>query len=264
MNVLGIDIGGSAVKGAPVDVVTGKLLGERVRLETPEPLTPPQMSRAVAEIASHFAWKGPIGIGFPGVVLGPRTMTSANLHKSFIGLDAAKIFSKATGCRVTLVNDADAAGIAEMKFGAGKNVKGSVLLLTLGTGVGSALFHDGGLFPNLELGHLPLRGRSAERYVSSAARKRRALDWPTWGAELGAYIRLLEALLWPELIIIGGGASGKSHKYFPYAKTRARMVPAAFHNEAGIVGAALWAAGQEQASKRPSSAKASPRRRIAR
>lgn len=245
MNVLGIDIGGSAVKGAPVDIVSGKLLAERFRIETPTVLTPLQMSRAIARTAAHFSWKGPIGIGFPGVVHGSRTMTSSNLHKGFIGLDTAKLFSEASGCHVSLVNDADAAGIAEMKFGAGKTVKGMVLLLTLGTGVGSALFYRGVLCPNTELGHLPIRGHSAERFISSSARKRRKLDWKRWGTELGAYLRTLEMIVWPELIIIGGGVSAKSEKYFKYAKTRAPMVPAAFHNEAGIVGAALWAAGEE-------------------
>lgn len=248
MNVLGIDIGGSAIKGAPVDPVSGRLLAERFRIETPNPLTPLQMSRAIAELVRKFSWKGPVGIGFPGVVHGSRTMTSTNLHPSFIGLDTAKLFAKATGCRVSLVNDADAAGVAEMKFGVGADAAGTVLLLTLGTGVGSALFFRGVLYPNSELGHLPIRGRSAERFVSSAARKRRGLSWAAWGRELGAYVRTLEALLWPELIIIGGGVSAKSQKYFKQVKTRAPLKSAAFHNEAGIVGAALWAAGQEELS----------------
>jgi polyphosphate glucokinase len=248
MKVLGIDIGGSALKGAPVDVRSGKLTAERFRLETPTLLTPPAMGAAVRQIVDHFKWKGRIGIGFPGVVQGPCTLTSSNLHKKFIGLNTEKIFSDATGCSVALVNDADAAGIAEMRFGAGRNFHGAVLLLTLGTGVGSALFYRGVLYPNTELGHLPIRGRSAERYISSAARKRRGLSWKQWGTELGAYLRTLETILSPELIIIGGGVSAKSEKFFKYAKCRAPKVTAEAYNAAGIVGAALWAVEQKRYS----------------
>lgn len=242
MRILGIDIGGSAIKGAPVDTKTGRLTAERFRIETPAVLAPAAMARTVAEVARHFRWRGRIGIGFPGVIQGSRILTSANLHPAFIGRDGAALFARATGGRVALVNDADAAGLAEMRFGAGRGVEGTTLLLTLGTGVGSVLFQGGALYPNTEFGHLPLRGRSAERSISAAARKRRGLHWREWGAELGDYLHRLEELLWPELIIIGGGVSSKSKKFFPYVKTRARLVPASFHNEAGIVGAALWAA----------------------
>jgi len=241
MKVLGIDIGGSAVKGAPVDTTTGKLLQERFRIETPKPLTPRAMAQTIAELADHFKWHGLIGVGFPGVVHGSRTRTSANLHAQFVGLDTGKLLAQATGCSVAMINDADAAGIAEMKFGAGRGISETVLLLTLGTGVGSALFYNGELFPNTELGHFPIRGKSAERFVSSAARKRRGLTWQAWGAELGGYLRTLERLLWPELIIIGGGVSAKRQKFFRYVKCRTPFVAAAAQNEAGIVGAALWA-----------------------
>ncbi len=240
MKVLGIDIGGSAIKGAPVDTTTGRLLAERLRIATPKPLTPLMTSRVVAQITEHFKWRGPIGVGFPGVVRAGFTLTSANMHPRFIGLDARKLFARTTRCRVAVVNDADAAGLAEMRFGAGRRKQGTVLLLTLGTGVGSALFWGGELFPNTELGHLPIKGRSAERYISSAARKRRDISWEKWGLELGSYIRSLERILWPELIIIGGGVSSKSDKFFKYVKPRAPLVTARFHNEAGIVGAALW------------------------
>lgn len=242
MKVLGIDIGGSAVKGAPVETSTGRLLAERVRIETPKPLTPLMMSRTVARIAKEFHWRGPIGVGFPGVVRDGVTLTSANLHPRFIGHDTRALFARATRCRVHVVNDADAAGLAEMRFGAGRRFRGAVLLLTLGTGVGSALFYDGKLFANSELGHLPINHRSAEKFISSAARKRRGLTWSQWGRELGRYLRTLERVLWPELIIVGGGVSSKSEKYFKYIKPRATLVPAKFHNEAGIVGAALWGA----------------------
>lgn len=250
MKVLGIDIGGSAVKGAPVDTASGKLLAERYRIETPKPLTPRAMAEAVTEVARNFHWRGRVGVGFPGVVHGSRTMTSANLHPQFIGLDAGKLFAKATKCSVSLINDADAAGIAEMKFGAGRGKNETVLLLTLGTGVGSALFYNGELFPNTELGHFPIRGRSAERFVSSAARKRRGLTWQKWGGELGSYLRTLECLLWPELIIIGGGVSAKKQKFFRYVKCRTPIVAAAAQNEAGIVGAALWSEHQMQCEQR--------------
>lgn len=241
MKVLGIDIGGSALKGAPVDTATGRLLAERLRIATPEPLSPPRMARAVAELARHFHWRGPIGIGFPGVVENGRIWTSANLHPKFVGCDGAKLFGKATGCRVALVNDAAAAGIAEMRFGAGHASNAKTLLLTLGTGVGSCLAYQGVVFP-LELGHFPWKGgRSAEKYVAASAREDKDLSWEEWGGRLHDYIAVLESLLWPELIIIGGGVSAKHKKFFEYIRPRAKLVPAEFFNQAGIVGAAMWA-----------------------
>lgn len=241
MNVLGIDIGGSALKGAPVNVKTGKLLAERHRIATPDTLSPKKMGAAIKALAEHFNWKGPIGVGFPGVVHDDVIRTSANLHKDFIGLDGGKLFSKVTGSKVTLVNDADAAGIAEVRFGAGKGVNGAVLLLTFGTGVGSALFLDGRLYPNSELGHLPMKGKSAERYVSAAAKERRELSYKEWARGVSDYINQLEALLWPELIIVGGGISADHKKWFKHLKIRTPITPASFLNEAGIVGAALSA-----------------------
>ena len=238
MKILGIDIGGSALKGAPVDTKTGRLVAERFRIETPGLVTPTAMAKLVAEVARHFRWRGPIGVGFPGVIHGSRILTSANLHRKFIGCDGEKLFAKATGCPVTLTNDAAAAALAEMTFGAGRGFQGKTLLLTLGTGIGSSLCYHGQVVP-CEFGHLPLHGKSAERYVSSAARKRRGLSWEEWGIELGGYVRTLEQILWPELIIIGGGVSAKNRKFFRFIKPRARLVPAKFLNEAGIVGAAL-------------------------
>ncbi|HEY1111505.1 MAG TPA: ROK family protein [Opitutaceae bacterium] len=241
MKALGIDIGGSAVKGAPVDTKTGKLLGERLRIATPENLTPPQMAKAIAEIAAHFKWKGPIGVGFPGVVEGSTIWTSANLHPKFIGCDGAKVFGKATGCKVALINDAAAAGIAEMRFGAGKGFMGKALILTLGTGVGSCLAYQGVVTP-LELGHFPWKGgKSAEKYVAASVREDKDLPWDEWGGRLSEYFAVLEKLFWPELIIVGGGVSSKHHKFFQYIKTRAKLVPAGFLNQAGISGAAMWA-----------------------
>jgi polyphosphate glucokinase len=246
MKVLGIDIGGSALKGAPVDTATGRVLAERFRIETPKAVTPAAMAKLVAEMARHFKWRGPIGIGFPGVVHGPRILTAANLHKKFVGCDGGKLFAQATRCRVTLINDAAAAALAEVTFGAGRGFRGKTLLLTLGTGIGSSLCYEGTVVP-CEFGHLPLHGKSAERFVSATARKRRGLSWPEWGKELGDYVHTLEQILWPELLIIGGGVSAKSRKFFKYLKPRARLVPARLLNEAGIVGAALAAA------KRPAS-----------
>jgi polyphosphate glucokinase len=241
MKVLGIDIGGSAVKGAPVDTHTGRLLAERHRVEISALLTPLEVAKAVAQVATHFNWHGPVGIGFPGVVHGSRILTASNLHAGFIRCDGGKLFSKAVGRPIALINDAAAAGLAEMKFGAGRDFAGKTLLLTLGTGVGSAIFYQGVLIP-CELGHLPMKGKSAEKHVAASVREKRDLSWEEWGGRLGKYIHILEKILWPELIIIGGGVSAKHRKFFKYVKPRARMVPAEFLNEAGIVGAALWGA----------------------
>lgn len=239
MKALGIDIGGSALKGAPVDTKTGKLLAERFRVATPELLSPPQMARAAAQIAAHFRWQGPIGIGFPGVVDGVRLASAANLDKRFIGCDGVKLFGRATGCPITVINDAAAAAVAEMRFGAGRGFLGKTLLLTLGTGVGSALAYQGVLVP-LELGHVPWGGKkSAEKLVAASVREEEDLGWAEWGKRLRDYIHDLERFLWPELIIIGGGVSAKHEKFFKYIKPRAKLVPARFLNEAGIVGAAL-------------------------
>jgi polyphosphate glucokinase len=241
MKALGIDIGGSAVKGAPVDTRTGRLLAPRHRIENPKLLTPAQLAVVVGEIAAHFRWRGPVGVGFPGVIQGPRIRTSANLHPCFIGSDGVKLFAKATGCRVALLNDAAAAGLAEMTFGRGQGFAGKALLLTLGTGVGSALFLHGVVFP-LELGHLPLGGRPAEKRVSVAARKKRNLSWKEWADRLDGYMGVLETIIRPELIVIGGGVSTKHRKFFPHLHTMAKLVPARLGNEAGIIGAALFAA----------------------
>jgi len=240
MKVLGIDIGGSAVKGAPVDTRTGRLLAERHRIATPDVLTPAALARTVAELAAHFRWRGPIGIGFPGVIEGTRILTSSNLHPRFVGCDGVKLFGRATGCRVALINDAAAAARAEMTFGAGRNFAGKALLLTLGTGVGSALAYEGVVVP-IEVGHLPWRGRSVEKYVAASVREAQELSWKVWGGRLQEYVAVLEQMLWPALIIVGGGVSAEHEKFFPYLKPRARLVPAKLRNEAGIVGAALAA-----------------------
>jgi polyphosphate glucokinase len=241
MKALGIDIGGSAIKGAPVDTATGQLLAERERIEVDKDMSPAAMADVVGELAERFNWRGPVGVGFPGVIEGETIWTSANLHPKFVGANGAKLFGKATGCRVAMINDAAAAGIAEMHFGAGRGFMGKALLLTLGTGVGSALAYQGVVVP-LELGHFPWKGgKSAEKHVAASVREEKDLSWEEWGERLAEYIGVLEPLLWPELIIIGGGVSSKHKKFFKFLDARARVVPAEFLNQAGIAGAAMWA-----------------------
>jgi len=243
MKTLGIDIGGSALKGAIVDTTTGKLLSERFRIDTPDTLTPKEMAGAVKAMTQHFKWKGPVGIGFPGVIQGSTIWTSANLDKKFIGCDGAKLFGQATGCRIAMINDAAAAGAAEMRYGAGRGFMGKALLLTLGTGVGSCFAYQG-VITAMELGHFPWgpQGKSAEKYVAASVLEQKKLSWKEWGGRLRDYVAILEKLLWPELIIVGGGVSADHAKFFKYLKPRATLVPAEFLNNAGIVGAALWAA----------------------
>ncbi len=240
-HVLGIDIGGSGVKGAPVDTATGQLLAERQKLLTPQPATPDAIAKVVAQLVKAFQWTGPLGITFPGVVVNGVTHTAANVDPSWIGTDAAKLFGSLTKLPVTLLNDADAAGVAEMRFGAGKGISGTVLLLTLGTGIGSALFIDGVLVPNTEFGHIQIRGKDAEKRASEHAREEHDLSWGDWAGRVDEYLEQMEALVSPDLFIIGGGVSRKSNKFLPLltANLRASVVPAGLLNDAGIVGAAM-------------------------
>jgi polyphosphate glucokinase len=239
MKVLGIDIGGSAFKGAPVDTKTGKLLAERHRVEIDAPCPTAQGLAAAREIARHFNWKGPVGIGFPSVIQGSRIGVVGNLGHNWENKDGAALFSRATGGKARLFNDADAAGLAEMKFGAGKGFQGSVLMLTFGTGIGSALFYQGQLMPNIEFGHIPWKGKPIERFASAAVKKRRGLSWQEWALRVNVFFQVAERICSPDLIIIGGGVSKKSDKWFKYLKAKARIVPARMNNDAGIVGAAL-------------------------
>ena len=239
-HVLGIDIGGTGVKAAPVDTTTGKLLADRQKLATPHPATPDAVAAVVADLVKSFGWTGKAGITFPGVVIGGTIRTAANLDKSWIGIDGAGVFGQATGLNVTVLNDADAAGIAEMRFGAGKGQVGVVLMLTLGTGIGSALFTEGVLVPNTEFGHIEIRGKDAEKRASERVREADDLDWEHWAGRVDEYMSHLEGLLWPDLFIVGGGVSRKSDKFLPLLeKLTATVVPATMHNDAGIVGAAL-------------------------
>jgi len=241
MHILGIDVGGTGIKGAPVDIETGTLVAERYRLPTPEPSKPGAVAGVVAEIARHFDWQGPIGVGFPAVVLHGVTLSAANIHKKWIGADAAALFTEATGCPVTVINDADAAGVAEMAFGAGRGRKGVVMMITIGTGLGSALFIDGRLVPNTEMGHLEIRGKDAEARASDAARKARGFSWKRWAGFFDEYLNRLELLFSPDLFILGGGASKRFDRFAPYLTVRAEVVPAQLLNDAGMIGAAMAA-----------------------
>jgi polyphosphate glucokinase len=237
--VLGIDIGGTGIKGAPVDITTGKLLADRHRILTPHPATPKAVAEVVGELATFFDWKGPTGATFPAVVRRGVTLTAANVDKNWVGTNAAEIFSGAIGAPVTVVNDADAAGLAEMQFGAGVGSSGVVLMITLGTGIGSALFVEGVLVPNTELGHLELRGKDAERRAAESVRESEELSWKKWAKRLDEYFDVLRELFSPDLFIVGGGVSKKADKFVPHLSTDTKVVPALLLNDAGIVGAAL-------------------------
>jgi polyphosphate glucokinase len=245
MNVFGVDIGGSGIKGAPVDLERGKLAQERHKVLTPHPSTPDAVADGVAEVVSQFDWSGPVGITFPGVVTSGITRTAANVDKGWVDVDAATLLGhRLGGLPVTILNDADAAGIAEMTFGAGRGRKGTVMLLTFGTGIGSAVFIDGRLVPNTELGHLELHGHDAEKNASTRAKDDEGLSWHHWAHRVQKYLEHVEMLFSPELFIIGGGVSRKAEKFVPLIKgIRAEIVPAELQNNAGIVGAAMAAAG---------------------
>lgn len=239
MNSLGIDVGGSGIKGAPVDLETGKLLAERVRIKTPKNAEPEPVAEVVAEIAKSFDWKGPIGIGFPAPIKAGVTLMAANISEKWIGLNADDLLTKATGCNCTMINDADAAGLAEMMLGAGKDQAGTVIMITLGTGIGTAIFHRGNLLPNAEFGHLDINGKDAEHRASDAVRQSEDLSWKKYAKRLNRFLVEMEKLFWPDLFIIGGGISKKAEKYVPLLEINTPVVPAQFFNEAGIVGAAL-------------------------
>jgi len=243
--VMGVDIGGTGIKGAPVDVDSGELEGERFRILTPKPSTPKAVGDVVAEVVDHHDWHGPVGVTFPAVVKNGVTLTAANVDKEWIGTDANQVLTDRLGMPVLMLNDADAAGIAEVRFGAGKDRKGTVLVITLGTGIGCGMFHDGVLVPNTELGHIEIDGKDAETMAADSVREHKELSWKHYAARVETYLRRLDALLWPDLIILGGGASKKADKLLPHLDVRPEVVPAALLNEAGIVGAAIAASETE-------------------
>ncbi len=243
MTTVGIDVGGSGVKGAVVDVAAGDLAGERYRLETPKPADVTNLVETVAAVAATVGPADHWGITFPGVILDGLVRTAANLHPSWVAAPGQALFAEAVGGPVTLLNDADAAGLAEVRFGAGRGRRGVTLMLTFGTGIGSALFIDGRLVPNTELGHLELDGFDAEERASDRARETENLDWPEWAQRVQRYLSHVEGLLWPDLIIVGGGVSKKTDKWLPHVDIRTPVVPATLQNHAGIIGAAVAAAG---------------------
>lgn len=241
MEILGIDVGGSGIKGAPVDTETGELVRERIRIKTPRPAKPKAVISTIVELVNQFEYSGPLGVGFPAVILNGIVMSAANVDYRWINYPGVEGIRKAVGHPVALVNDADAAGIAEMTFGAGRDQMGVVMILTLGTGIGSALFIDGKLVPNTELGHMYLRNRKidAEDYASDRIRVKKKLTWKAWAGRLDNYLHHIEVLFSPNLIILGGGVSKKHNNFIPRLTVRTEVVPAELLNEAGIVGAAM-------------------------
>lgn len=244
MITLGIDIGGSGIKGALVDTAKGEMVTDRLRIPTPQPAKPQAVIGVLKEIADYFAYSGPIGVGIPAIVINGVTWSAANIDDDWIGFPSQQAMAEATGCPVKLGNDADVAGLAEMRFGAGQGQLGTVMIFTLGTGIGSAVFVNGRFLPNTELGHLYLRNQKndAEAYAAERVRDEKNLSWKRWGKRLNTYFQHIEFLFSPELIIIGGGISKKHEEFLPFINTRATIVPAELRNEAGIVGAAVLAA----------------------
>ena len=247
---IGVDVGGSGIKVGVVDVARGELLAPRLRVVTPNPSTPEAVvpaivrtiRRAVRALGDTVPLEAPVGVGVPCVVLDGVTKTAANIDAGWVDFDAASAIEAATKRRTFVLNDADAAGLAEMRFGAGFGEKGVVFVLTLGTGVGSGMFNDGVLVPNTELGHMEIRGRDAERRSAAAARTRRGLSWKAWSSDLEEHLEAIDRLFWPNLIILGGGVSKQPERFIPRLNLRPRVVPARLRNDAGIVGAAMAAA----------------------
>jgi polyphosphate glucokinase len=240
-SALGIDIGGTGIKGAPVNLGTGELSSERIRILTPSPATPDAVADVVVQLLEQIGVDGPVGLTLPSVVTGGVVRTAANIDQAWLGTNAVDLFAKATGREVGVVNDADAAGIAEVRFGAGAGRAGVIIVVTLGTGIGSGLFVDGTLVPNTELGHLHMHHGEAEDWAADSVRERDDLSWPDYAKRLEQYLELIQSLFWPNLIIIGGGISKKSDKYLPHIKIDTEVVPASLQNDAGIVGAAMFA-----------------------
>lgn len=241
LTAFGIDVGGSGIKGGVVDLGKGELVGERYRLETPQPATPESVAKTCGEVARNFDYSGPVGLTFPGVVRQGTVLTAANVDPSWIGTSLVEQAAPHLPGAVTALNDADAAGLAEVRYGAGKGHNGVVLMVTLGTGIGTAIIHDGVLVPNAELGHIEIDGHDAEHRAAASAKDRKDLSWEEWAQRVDRYLTTLEKLLWPSLIILGGGVSKKADKWVPLLKTRTELTVAELLNDAGIIGAALAA-----------------------
>lgn len=239
MNVLGIDVGGSGIKGAPVDLVAGRLEVARHKVLTPQPATPEAVAATVAALAAEFGAPARAGVAVPAVVKHGVAHTAANIDPAWIGCDISSLMRQALGCPVAVLNDADAAGLAEMRYGAGRDQRGTVVMLTLGTGIGSAVFIDGVLLPNTEFGHMDIGGKKAEHRAAAQLRKTEHLSWARWAGRLSQVLAAVESLLWPDLFILGGGVIRKQEKFLRLLECRTPVVAAALGNDAGIVGAAL-------------------------
>lgn len=239
MEILGIDVGGSGIKGAIVNTRKGELVTERYRIPTPKPATPAAVIETIEAVINKFDWHGPVGCGFPAAVKNEIVKTASNIDNSWIGVNASARIEEKTGCPAHLVNDVDAAGFAEAEFGAGKDCCGTIFMAAFGTGIGTAVFHNQQLVPNTELGHIPLRGMAAENYAANSIREKEGLNWEEWGGRVNEYLQLIEALFWPDLIIIGGGVSKNFDEFESYIKIESKIVPAESRNNAGIIGAAL-------------------------
>lgn len=243
MRLIGVDVGGSGIKAAIVDLQTGKVLDTRTRLPTPKPSTPAAVAATVAEIVRSLDCLGPVGITLPCIVHEGIAERAANIDSAWIGTDATQLFRSALGGRtVVILNDADAAGLAERRYGAAAGHRGTVLVLTFGTGIGSALLHDGRLVPNTEFGHLPVDGCIAEHVASASVRDAEGLSWESWGKRVNQYLELIETVVRLDLIVIGGGVSGKPDKWRHFIRAGVPVLPAGCSNDAGIIGAAMQAA----------------------
>lgn len=251
MQSFGVDVGGTGIKAGIVDLSTGSLVGDRYRLDTPQPAEPEPVGGAVREVVEHFAWTGAFGVAFPAVLKDSVAMTAANVAPSWIGTDVARTVRPERPEEVVTLNDADAAGLAEVRYGAAKDCTGVVLMLTFGTGIGSAVFIGGTLLPNTEFGHIVVDGEDGEHLASAGARERDDLSYPEWAKRVDRYLDVLEHYLWPDLIVVGGGVSKKADKWIPHLSTRTPVRPAQLRNTAGIVGAALFCAEARGADDRP-------------
>ncbi|MEE9361508.1 MAG: ROK family protein [Cellulophaga sp.] len=240
MNILGIDVGGSGIKGALVNIETGEMVTKRFRIPTPPSRKPEEMAKVVAQIVAHFNYKGPIGCGFPTIIKNGICGSQGNLHKKWLGVKVDELFSKATGLPVTVINDADAAGSAAINYGVGKGVKGFILMITIGTGLGSGAFLDGRLIPNFELGQIPYKKyKKIELWAAASAKEREQLSYKEWGKRFNKFLSYVELILAPDLIIIGGGTSKKWKEFKEEITIKTSVVPASLMNQAGIIGAAV-------------------------
>jgi polyphosphate glucokinase len=246
MEILGIDVGGSGIKGGIVDTQKGELITDRYRIDTPRPAVPSSMIETIEAIIRNFDWQGAVGCGFPAAVKGETVKTASNIDDSWIGVNASARIKKETGCPTTLVNDVDAAGYAEVEFGAGKDRYGTIFMAAFGTGIGTAVFHNQQLVPNTELGHIPMHGMAAEDYAANSIREKNDLSWEKWGGRVNEYLQLIEVLFWPDIFIIGGGVSKSFDEFKSYLDLDTEIVPAESRNHAGIIGAALAASAKQK------------------